>query len=118
MSREKKSGLFPVYMIILLLLVGAFMAFSGEVFDFMSRHAISDSLVNVSGQASVADDYFKSNIFSDKQYSSLKNHSSAFDFDRVGTRTMPPVLDILDEEGKVIGQKTPVKSYVGNNRPF
>ena len=118
MRNKKKGGLFPAYMIILLLLVGAFVAFSSDVFDFMSRHAISDSLINVSGQVSVADDYFKSNIFSDKQYSSLKDGSSTFDFNQVGARTLPPVQDILDEDGNIVGQKTPIKSYVGNNRPF
>jgi hypothetical protein len=75
-------------------------------------------LVNISGQATVADDYFKSGVFSDKQYSSLKDNSAAFDFNKVGARTLPPIQDILDQDGNVIGKKSPVKSYVGNNRPF
>lgn len=118
--KENNSRLFVAATIIIVLLLAAFMALSGRIFDWLSSKSASSAGTAETAAANPADsgDYFNTSILGDKRFDGLKDSSSGFDFDTVGKKTMPPAQNIFDAQGNLIGKQTPVKTYVGNNRPF
>ena len=117
--KEHSSRLFAVVTIAIIVLLASFIVFSGRIFDWFSAKSISNTPINSSITASPNnDDYFNTAIFDDKQFDGLKDSSTGFSFDVVGKKTMPPAQNVFDENGNLIGQKVPVKTYIGNNRPF
>ncbi len=118
--REKKSRLFAVAITTIILILALFIAFSGRIFDWLSARYLSSgssqiSLPDISSSTSA---YFDASILEDKGFQALKDYSSGFDFDTIGQKTLAPAQNILDEEGNIIGQSAPSKTYLGNNRPF
>jgi hypothetical protein len=118
--REKKSRLFAVATIIIILVLALFIVFSGRIFGWLSARYLSteSSQISLPDTSSSTATYFDTSILDDKQFQALKDYSSGFDFDIVGQKTMAPAQNILDDEGNIIGQSVIPKTYSGNNRPF